>query len=208
VLTLDHIRRSLAVRAPALLPTQGRTRAGVAMVLRDDPAGPSVLFIERAKREGDPWSGHMAFPGGRMGRSDADARAAAERETREEVGVALVGAEPIGRLDDRQGNPATNPALLISAFVYALPSAPELVLNREVEQAFWFPVRALLEPARHVPYTARSPLEFPGILVGEPDRHVVWGLTYSFLEAFFAAVGNPLPDRWSKELRRAAQERR
>jgi 8-oxo-dGTP pyrophosphatase MutT (NUDIX family) len=208
VATLDHIRRSLAARQPALLPTHGRARAGVAMVLRDDPAGPSVLFIERAKREGDPWSGHMAFPGGRMDRSDADARAAAERETREEVGLVLAGAEQIGRLDDRQGNPATNPSLLISAFVYALPEAPELVLNREVERAFWFPVRELLEPARHVPYTARASLEFPGILVGEPDRHVVWGLTYSFLEAFFAAVGSPLPDRWSKELGRAAQERR
>jgi 8-oxo-dGTP pyrophosphatase MutT (NUDIX family) len=180
------------------------------MVLRDDPAGPSVLFIERAKRQGDPWSGHMAFPGGRMDRDDADARAAAERETREEVGLVLAGAEPIGRLDDRQGNPATNPSLLISAFVYALPAAPELILNREVEQAFWFPVRALLEPGRHVPYTARTPVAYPGILVGEPDRHIVWGLTYSFLEAFFAAVGRPLPDRWPNELRRgrAAQETR
>jgi 8-oxo-dGTP pyrophosphatase MutT (NUDIX family) len=205
--TLDHIRRSLAVRSPVLLPTEGRSRAGVAMVLRDDPAGPSVLFIERAKRDGDPWSGHMAFPGGRVGRGDADSRAAAERETREEVGLALAGAEPIGRLDDRQGNPVTRPSLLISAFVYVLPAAPDLILNHEVEQAFWFPVRSLLEPARHVPYLGRASLEYPGILVGEPGRHVVWGLTYSFLEAFFAVVGRPLPDRWSKELKRAVQER-
>jgi 8-oxo-dGTP pyrophosphatase MutT (NUDIX family) len=206
--SLDHIRRSLAARSPALLSTQGRARAGVAMVLRDDPSGPSVLFIERAKREGDPWSGHMAFPGGRVDRGDADACAAAERETAEEVGLVLAGAEPVGRLDDRQGNPASHPALVISAFVYALPEAPELILNHEVEQAFWFPVRGLLEPRRHVPYTAHTPLEFPGILVGEPDRHVVWGLTYSFLEAFFAAVGRPLPDRWSPELRRTGYHRR
>ena len=36
--------------------------------------------------------------------------------------------------------------------------------------------------------------EFPGIRVGEPDRHVVWGLTYRFLEVFFRALGRPFPD--------------
>ena len=173
------------------------------MVLADREGGPSVLFIERARREGDPWSGHMAFPGGRVDPTDADARAAAERETEEEVGLSLEGARLLGRLDDRQGNPRTHPALVISAFVYALSEpAPELVINHEVEQAFWFPVRELLEPARHVPYPTSYDLDFPGILVGEPDRHIVWGLTYSFLEGFFTTVGHPLPDRWTDELRR------
>jgi hypothetical protein len=38
-------------------------------------------------------------------------------------------------------------------------------------------------------------MEFPGILVGEPGRHVVWGLTYRFLELFMDAIEHPLPDR-------------
>jgi hypothetical protein len=40
--------------------------------------------------------------------------------------------------------------------------------------------------------------EFPGIVVGEPDRHVVWGLTYRFLEVFFRALGRPFPDSWGE----------
>jgi hypothetical protein len=32
--------------------------------------------------------------------------------------------------------------------------------------------------------------------VGGPERHVVWGLTYRFLEIFFEIVGEPLPNRW------------
>jgi 8-oxo-dGTP pyrophosphatase MutT (NUDIX family) len=205
--TLDAIRLAFASRQPSLIPEGGQRRAGVAMVLRDDPGdvGPSVLFIERARWEGDPWSGHMAFPGGRVDPGDRDARAAAERETLEEVGLRLDDAEFIGRLDDRQGNPRTHRTLVISGFVYAVEDPPELTPNHEVEKAFWFPLRDLLAPDNHVPYTAHREHEFPGILVGDPDRHIVWGLTYSFLEGFFSVVGKPLPDRWTPEMRRFAR---
>jgi 8-oxo-dGTP pyrophosphatase MutT (NUDIX family) len=169
------------------------------MVLAKQPEGPSVLFIERASHPGDPWSGHMAFPGGRVDPGDPDPRRAAERETLEEVGLALDGAELIGRLDDKQGNPRIQPSLLISAFVYALPAPAALTPNHEVREAFWFPLRALVEPARSVSHRAHT-VDFPGILIGEPGRHVVWGLTYSFLESFFRAIGRPLPNRWSPEL--------
>lgn len=205
--TLEDITRALAAGKPTVLPVLDKRQAGVALVLCDAPEGPRVLFIERAKREGDPWSGHMAFPGGRVDPADADSRAAAERETEEEVGLSLAGAAYLGRLDDRQGNPTSHPALLISAFVYAIEDPPPLVPNHEVEMAFWFPLRELLEPQRHVPYPARADIDFPGILVGEPDRHIVWGLTYSFLEGFFSLVGRPLPDRWTPEMRRYARHR-
>jgi 8-oxo-dGTP pyrophosphatase MutT (NUDIX family) len=200
-----EIERALSRRPGQRLELAGTRRAAVAMVLRPSPAGSDVLFIERARHEGDPWSGHMAFPGGRVDPGDADARAAAERETLEEVGVSLRGARLLGRLDDKQGNPRTRPALIISAFVYALSEPPELVLNHEVEHALWFPVRELLDPRHHVLYPARDALEFPGIQVGRPDRHIVWGLTYSFLESFFEVVGRPLPDRWTPSMRAYAR---
>ena len=192
---LDEIRRALDAHAPVELADAASRRAAVAMVLASRPAGPSVLFIERASHPGDPWSGHMAFPGGRVDPGDAWPRDAAERETLEEVGLDLRSAQWIGRLDDKQGNPRTRPTLLISAFVYALPEPARLRPNREVREAFWFPLRELSDPARAVPYRAHA-VDFPGILVGEPERHVVWGLTYSFLESFFRVVGQPLPNRW------------
>jgi 8-oxo-dGTP pyrophosphatase MutT (NUDIX family) len=170
------------------------------MVLRDEGRGPEVLFIERARRQGDPWSGHMAFPGGRIDPGDPHARGAAERETREEVGVDLRAAEHLGRLDDLQGRHAAAPdgRMVISGFVYHAPEPGPLRPNWEVEHAFWFPLAGLRDPARHVEYPfARNGMQrYPGIRVGEADAHIVWGLTYRFLEVFFQVVGKPLPDRW------------
>jgi 8-oxo-dGTP pyrophosphatase MutT (NUDIX family) len=198
--SLDEIRRHLAGYSAQRLTGDGRRRAAVAMVLRPAADGPEVLFIERAQRRGDPWSGHMAFPGGRIEPGDPHVRFTAERETREEVGVDLAGAETLGRLDDLQGHRAAGATgLVISAFVYHLPSTPPLVLNHEVREAFWFPLRALREPERRVelPIPQLAGVRYPGVVVGEPDRHVVWGLTYRFLEVFFQAVRKPLPQRWS-----------
>ena len=197
--SLPHIRRALADHEPTTVADEGRRRAAVALVLRERDGGLEVLFIERARREGDPWSGHMAFPGGRIEPADADARQAAERETLEEVGVDLEGAERLGRLDDLHGHHVSGvPQLVISAFVYHVPAPPSLETNHEVREAIWFPLTGLLEPGRQVDYRmgSRGMQPLPGIVVGDPDRHVVWGLTYRFLEVFFQVVGRPLPNRW------------
>jgi 8-oxo-dGTP pyrophosphatase MutT (NUDIX family) len=204
MVAIDDLRRALAAHRPQVLG--GRRRAAVAVVVHDAAAEPEMLFIERARHPADPWSGHMAFPGGRVDPGDATGRHAAERETLEEVGLSLGGAELLGRLDDKKGNPRTHPELVISAFVFYASAPGELAINREVQDAFWFPVAGLLDRARHVQYSAHGEFEFPGILVGEPDRHVVWGLTYSFLESFFSVVGSPLPDRWTPEMRPYARK--
>lgn len=201
MLPKDDIRRALAARPPALVADPACPRAAVAVVLREAAEAardPEVLLIERARREGDPWSGHMAFPGGRVEPVDPDPRAAAERETFEEVGLPLGGAELLGQLDDLQGRHAgrTLP-LVISAWVYHVPEVGPLVLNHEVQEALWVPVRQLVDPRHHVEYpTPRA--GYPGILVGRPERHVVWGLTYRFLEIFLDRLGHPLPDRWQR----------
>jgi 8-oxo-dGTP pyrophosphatase MutT (NUDIX family) len=199
---LIDIREALSDHEPETLTSPSRQGAAVAMVLRESAGVPEVLFIERARREGDPWSGHMAFPGGRIDPDDAHARGAAERETREEVGVDLSGAESLGRLDDLRGRHAAAPdrGLVISAFVYHVVEPEPLQPNWEVEHAFWFPLPELLDRERQVEYAVQrgANLRFPGILVGTPERHVVWGLTYRFLEVFFEVVGRPLPNRWSE----------
>jgi 8-oxo-dGTP pyrophosphatase MutT (NUDIX family) len=198
--SLLNMRNALSDHEPETLSGDPQQQAAVAMVLREVGDAPEVLFIERARREGDPWSGHMAFPGGRIDPGDDHARSAAERETFEEVGVELGAAEALGRLDDLRGRHAAAPdrAMVISAFVYHVVDPAPLRPNWEVAQAFWFPLASLLDAGRHVEYTIRrgGEVRFPGILVGEPERHVVWGLTYRFLEVFFEIVGHPLPDRW------------
>jgi 8-oxo-dGTP pyrophosphatase MutT (NUDIX family) len=175
--SLVEIRRALSDHEPEVLPAQERNHAAVAIILREADAGPEVLFIERARRTGDPWSGHMAFPGGRIEPEDDDARRAAERETFEEVGISLDTAETLGRLTDLRGRHAGKPdgAMVISAFVFHAVEPAPLRLNHEVEHAFWFPLASLLEAERHVEYTAfaRAGTRFPGICVGDHDRHIV-----------------------------------
>ena len=64
---------------------------------------PEVLFIKRAARAGDRWTGQVAFPGGRRDTNDADDMAASVRETMEETGLDLERewCVPIGNLPQR-----------------------------------------------------------------------------------------------------------
>jgi ADP-ribose pyrophosphatase YjhB (NUDIX family) len=195
--TIEHIRSRLAHYTPRILSAEQCQKAAVAVVLREvsrevsskgrDP-WPEVLFIERARLPGDPWSGQMAFPGGRLALADATIQSAAERETLEEVGLSLEEAEKLGRLDDLEGlRGAGRPAgIVISAFVYRHRSPGPLRTSDEVEEALWVSLSTLCDPTRRVEY--RHPLlgseTYPGIRVGDPERHVVWGLTYRFVESF------------------------
>jgi len=194
VLTIEGIRRSLGEYTPRILNAGVAQKAAVAVVLREgEDRRPEILFIERSQHPADPWSGHMAFPGGRVDLSDATIRSAAERETLEEVGLSLEEAERLGRLDDLEGlkGAGVRAGIVISAFVYHHRSPGPLRTNHEVEEAFWVPLPVLSNPARRVEYVhPLLPAEtYPGILVGDPDRHVVWGLTYRFVERFFSVAG-------------------
>ena len=190
-MTVQDIRAALGAHVPREIA--GRRRAAVAVVLHDAGGGPEALFIERAERLGDPWSGQMAFPGGRVESGDSHVRAAAERETREEVGIDLAAAELLGRLGDVHAGVRVVAPLVLSAFVYAVAVRPELVPNHEVRQALWVPIGRLVDPAHHVDH--RWGLgRFPGIVVGEPGRHVVWGLTYQLVEELCALVEVRLAD--------------
>ncbi|MFP6607337.1 MAG: CoA pyrophosphatase [Myxococcota bacterium] len=183
---------------PILVDGEDRVRAAVAVVLRGQDDQAEVLFIERASRTGDPWSGHMAFPGGRLDPSDEGTREAAERETLEEVGVCLADGSYLGRLDDLEGRPERNDRMVVSAYVYHMADPEPLRLNHEVREAFWFPVSELLASERHVtyPHATYGGKQLPGILVGVPGRHIVWGLTYRFVDVLLSVVGTPLPNKW------------
>lgn len=192
-----EIHHALRRHSPLLL--DGTSRASVALVLRERAAGPEVLLIERAEKEGDPWSGHMALPGGRVDPGES-VEAAARRETHEEVGLSLADAETLGRLDDLTGrNAGRSSGLVISAFVFHHEGDAQLVHQEsEVRDALWVPVWELADPARHVhkSFHGTGGLQFPGIVVGHPERQIVWGLTYRFFEVFYRVVGRPFPNRW------------
>ena len=177
---------------PRIVQNENQREAAVSLIMRDSPRGTEILFIERAQREGDPWSGQMAFPGGRRSSGDATLLDTAERETFEEVGIKLMRQTNVGRLDDlvgQAGGPA--PGLVISCFVYQLRESASILMNDEVQDAIWNPVASLADSRmfvsrfRPVNYDG----EFPGILCGEHDSRIIWGLTYRFLCLFFEVAG-------------------
>jgi 8-oxo-dGTP pyrophosphatase MutT (NUDIX family) len=152
-------------------------------------------MIRRAERDDDPWSGHMALPGGRAHASDPSARAVATRETAEEVGLALTDAHFVAELDDTLLRPDKPSQSVLSAFAFHVgtrrpPLSPQ---PSEVADAHWVPLEHLWDPARTttMPWTHRGQaLTFPGIAVGD---HIVWGLTLRVLFRFGQVVGHPLP---------------
>jgi 8-oxo-dGTP pyrophosphatase MutT (NUDIX family) len=118
-------------------------RSAVALILRQhSQRGVEVLMIQRAEREGDPWSGHMAFPGGRLDSSDAHSLAAATRETWEEIGLAETSySDCLTRLSDIVSRPHKGwRPMVISSFVFSINSVPELKLNHEVADTLWVPL--------------------------------------------------------------------
>ncbi|MCH2409647.1 CoA pyrophosphatase [Myxococcota bacterium] len=193
LLTVTHlpeIRDAFRAHKPNVLSREGRSEAAVALVFRETESNTEVLFIERAQHPDDPWSGHMAFPGGRRDSIDSNTRDAAERETREEVGLDLAKAEFLGPLVDLEGfRDGKKVGLVISSFAFFHPEPEELVISEEVAEALWVPVEFLWEPSRQIDYAYRDSESYPGIKVSPSDRHVVWGLTYRMVQNFLAMIG-------------------
>lgn len=122
-------------------------RSAVAMILQVREGELHILMIKRAECEGDPWSGHMAFPGGRMDKADANGYEVAVRETEEEVGLALGPQdECIGRLSDLNARPHRGAfGMAVSPFVFRLDRDVTFTPNYEVAEVVWVPLEFLMD---------------------------------------------------------------
>ena len=165
---------------------QGVRRAAVALVLRgSESASPELLFIKRAEYPGDPWSGQVAFPGGREEPGDRSPLDTAIRETREETGIDLEHeGKVIGTLDDLRPQTIRLPAVVVRPFVAVVARDEPLVLSQEAALAFWIPLDALNieDEWRDTPVFAR------GIQINRRafhhEGHVIWGMTERILGQF------------------------
>ena len=158
----------------------------MAVVLGPTPEGLQLLFIERAQHPDDPWSGHIAFPGGRIEVDDPSPRAAAERETLEEVGLDLSTAEYWGRVDDLTGHMLP---VVVSGFVYRLATPAALTLNHEIESAFWAGADQLRDPSKRTQYRLQrrgKEQAFPALDLLGPNRPLLWGLTFRIVRQLVA----------------------
>lgn len=190
--TLAHLRSALGSYQPQLADRSAwpeHTHAAVALLLRQSPRGVEILFILRAKFVGDPWSGNIAFPGGHIEAVDDSARAAAERETLEELGIDLLQGEFLGRLDDVVG---AHLPIIVSCFSYIVAESTPITPNREIHETFWVPLRTLADPDRqrlHCVIFRGEQLERPAIDLLGTGRTVLWGITYRLVSHFMHLAG-------------------
>ncbi len=176
----------------AIVPDEEMRLAAIALVLRPGDAGhPELLMIKRAEYETDPWSGHVACPGGRMDPTDRDLEHTAIRETWEETGIDLAREGRIlGTLDDISPRTPVLPPIVIRPFVAAVRPGIEIVQSGEVAEAFWVPVAALRERAAWG--TGMVPIRGLGerqVSVFRHGEYTVWGLTERVLRQFLVYLG-------------------
>src|SRR5918993_5729898 len=96
---LERVATVLKEHRPLVMEKAER-RAAVALLLRERDETLEILVIKRAEKADDPWSGHMALPGGGWEPGDKAVYDTARRETLEEIGVDLDKGRFLGRLDD------------------------------------------------------------------------------------------------------------
>ncbi len=187
------IRSALEGFEPKIRKERDEERlAAVAAIVRDGEGDAELLFIHRAEDPRDPWSGHMAFPGGRVDPGDRDSLAAAIRETKEELDLDLEGgAILLGELSDVTAVArGRRLGLTIIPFVFELPTDAPLQPNDEVQEALWIPLGFFAKEAGN-----RSTMlwKFGDVEIPLPcfryEGRLIWGLTFGMLDELMTLLG-------------------
>ena len=182
VAPVPDIQLLAKILAPTLAVPAPEATASVMICLRNGERGTEILLCRRATRAGDPWSGHVGLPGGRVEEVDRDALDTAARETWEEVGFdprehgSILGAlEPL--------TPRSF-AIVISAYVAHITDSVELTLSEEIAAAWWTPFVDLELISAEVP---EAPTRVSAYRLPHADAAdvVVWGITYRLLDRLF-----------------------
>ena len=184
---LSHELSLLLRRFPEDSPARGEGGAAVLAVLRAGSRDIEVLLIERAVRDEDRASGHVALPGGRVHERDPTLAATALRECEEEVGLSatdFVGPTRFVRLAE-----ASVFSLRVGVFATELgPTAgpPHAASRTEVAHVFWLPRGALATSRPVIRDTPSGPREVDAVVY---DGHVLWGFTRRVLMELFDGTG-------------------
>ena len=151
--------------------------AAVAIIINAESQGKSILLIRRTERKDDPWSGQIAFPGGRRSPSDSNLSETALRETGEEVGIQLNEHTLLGQLPIVTARTRRTRVLPV---VFELKTPVSIRTNREVAEAFWLPTDDLerLEIHNREVRVEGGSLMVPSY---EYKGRVIWGLTFRIL---------------------------
>ncbi len=190
--TLRQLQRALSRRPGALAPDDGAPRrAAVAVVLRDaGEGGIELLLIKRSERAGDPWSGHIALPGGRHDPTDATLQDTAVRETWEETGIDLArDGLVLGTLDELRPRSAGLPSIIVTPYVAIVRPDAGIETSDEVASAFWVSLASLVDPLAIVEAEVSARGATWRVQSYQLAGHTVWGMTERILANLVVILG-------------------
>ena len=140
-----------------------------------------ILFVKRVDHELDPWSGHIALPGGKQDPADTSLMDTIHRETLEEVAVNLHDCQFLGVLEPYVSTP--RPDMKIPPFVFLCDPEIRILLNtKELERFIWIPLHRLQGNRGKASFEFG---EFPAYTV---DNTVIWGLTFRIVTRFISII--------------------
>ena len=185
-----RIAQSLAIQPGVGAPDPDARSAAVALVLRAvELRGLELLFIRRAEYAEDPWSGQVAFPGGRHEPGDESLERTAIRETWEETGIDLAATGAVlGTLDDVRPNTILLPRIVVRPFVAAVSAGVEIVESGEVAEAFWVPLDALRQESGWGETEVTAGGLARRVQAFQHGDHVVWGMTERIVRQLLARL--------------------
>jgi 8-oxo-dGTP pyrophosphatase MutT (NUDIX family) len=164
-------------------------QAAVAVLLRATNQDFQIMFVKRAEKSGDPWSGQTALPGGKRNPEDQNLRETAVRETLEETRINLFeGCRFLGAMEPVRST--QKPEMQILPFVVLIEKEQAIELNEELTEYFWTPLKEL---AKHKGTAKFSFGEYPAYII---ENHVIWGLTYRIMHnllSLFSSIGEGKP---------------
>ena len=191
---IEPLVRAMARRPPSLVePADAARRAAVALLVRLDETReqptPQLLMIKRATFEGDPWSGHVALPGGRREPADPSLERTVVRETWEETAIDLEReGRLLGCLDELEPRTPVLPPIIITPFVGLVTFDVDIAASPEVAEWFWVDLAALRDPdvSREVVLELASGPR--AVMSFQHGAHTIWGLTERILRQFLSLV--------------------
>lgn len=157
--------------------------AAVVVLLRANANDINVLFVKRAKKITDPWSGQTGLPGGKRNPEDQNLKQTVIRETLEETSINLLeNCYFLGIMEPVRS--VKKPEMKIIPFVVLQEKKQDIKLNDELTGYFWVPLEELAQNNGFFKFRSK---ELPAFTI---RNTVIWGLTHKIVEQLLSLLSD------------------
>ena len=155
----------------------GHAEAAVAILVKPRINDLEFFLVKRAEVDDDPWSGDMAFPGGKKNTQDQTLVDTAVREVLEETNIDLSEKNVIGFMEPIYSS--VRKSLAVQPIIYQFNEYPEVKLNYELTKFIWVPLSEIKQGKTNATIKGWEGSVY------KVQGETVWGLTFRMLEKVF-----------------------